>query len=256
MNLGAACYVSAYGTSPTYPAGFEARFLTLLLYAFILPTIWGFNLRWLPVFLGLRPVSESLLGFALVLSIVGVALTQAGSFHTAPWLFATASALSVGAFHLLRPAERPAKTSGVHASFSSFVRIAYVWLLVATTLGIVAAYLDQANGWTGGSRHALTVGFIATMVFAIGQRVVPAFGGMRVLYSRRLMFVCLLLLNLGCALRVGSEILAYESYWPPAWNILPWSAICELAAVTVFATNLLLTFRQPPAHQMNCGGAV
>jgi len=86
------------------------------------------------------------------------------------------------------------------------------------------------------------------MVFAVGQRVLPAFAGMRVLYSPRLMLTCLLLLNTGCLLRVSSEILAYENYWSPAWGILPVSAICELAAVTVFALNMLLTFKQPPAH--------
>jgi len=59
------------------------------------------------------------------------------------------------------------------------------------------------------------------MVFAVGQRVLPAFAGMRIVYSRRLMLSCLLLLNLGCALRVSSEILAYERYWPPAWSALP-----------------------------------
>ena len=65
-----------------------------------------------------------------------------------------------------------------------------------------------------------------------------------------LMLGCLLLLNLGCALRVSSEILAYEGYWLPAWSALPWSAVLELAAVTLFAANLVLTFKQPPAHQM------
>ena len=88
------------------------------------------------------------------------------------------------------------------------------------------------------------------MVFAVGQRVLPAFAGMRIVYSRRLMLSCLLLLNLGCALRVSSEILAYEGYWLPAWSALPWSAVLELAAVTLFAANLVLTFKQPPAHQM------
>ena len=70
------------------------------------------------------------------------------------------------------------------------------------------------------------------------------------------MLGCLLLLNLGCALRVSSEILAYEDYWPRAWSALPWSAVCELAAMTLFAANLLLTFRQPPAHEMNSKIAV
>jgi uncharacterized protein involved in response to NO len=120
--------------------------------------------------------------------------------------------------------------------------------LIAVALGICATYFDHANGWVGASRHALTVGFVATMVFAIGQRVLPAFAGMRVLYSPRLMLTCLLLLNTGCLLRVSSEILAYENYWSPAWKILPWSAICELMAVTIFAANMLLTFKQPPAH--------
>jgi hypothetical protein len=256
MNLLAATYVSLYGTAPAFPNGFETRFLTLLLYAFIVPTIWGFSARWLPVFLGLQPVNESLLRTALGLSITGVVLAQAGFFQVAPWLFAIAATLSAGAFHLFRAAERPAKTTGVHPAFSSFVRIAYLWLLLATTLGIGAAYFDRSNGWTGGSRHALTVGFISTMVFAIGQRILPAFAGMRVLYSRRLMLGCLLLLSLGCVVRVSSEILAYEGYWPRAWSALPWSAVCELAAVTLFAANLLLTFRQPPAHEMKSKSAV
>jgi hypothetical protein len=256
MNLLAGLYASVYGVTPTYPAGFESRFLTLLLYAFIVPTIWGFNLRWLPVFLGLRAVNERVLGFAVILNITGVALTLPGFSHTAPWLFAVAAALSAGAFHLLSPAERKSKTTGVHPSFSSFVRIAYLWLMVATILGICAAFLDHGNGWTGGSRHALTVGFISTMVFAVGQRVLPAFAGMRILYSPRLMLGCLLLLNLGCTLRVTSEILAYEGYWLPAWHALPYSAVCELAAVTLFAANLLFTFLQPPAHPMKCGGAL
>ena len=86
------------------------------------------------------------------------------------------------------------------------------------------------------------------MVFTIGQWVLPAFAGMRVLYSPPLMLTCLLLLNTGCLLRVNSEILAYENYWLPAWKILPVSAIFELAAVTVFGVNMLLTFKQPPAH--------
>jgi len=255
MNLLAALYVSVTATGPAFPAGFESRFLTLLAYAFIVPTIWGFSARWLPVFLGLKAVNEAVLRYALLLSIIGVALAEAGLFHIAPWVIAVAAATSVVAFHLFEQTERPAKTTGVHPSFPVFVRIAYIWLLIAAGLGICAAHLDHANGWVGASRHSLTVGFIATMVFAIGQRVLPAFAGMRVLYSPRLMLTCLLLLSIGCALRVSSEILAYEGYWLPAWNALPWSAICELAAVTVFATNLLLTFKQPPAHEIKAASA-
>lgn len=255
LNLSAAIYVSVKSAAPAFPSAFDSRFLALLGYGFIVPTVWGFSSRWLPVFLGLKPVAERTLKSALLLSITGVVIAQIGFFKIAPWLFAIAAAASVSAFHLLGPPERPAKTTGVHASFPTFVRVAYVWLLIATILGICAAYLDRANGWVGASRHALTVGFISTMVFSIGQRILPAFAGMRVLYSPRLMLSCLVLLNVGCSLRVSSEILAYEGYWAPAWKALPWSAILELTAVTVFAANLLLTFRQPPAHEMKPANA-
>ena len=255
LNLAATIAVSVKGAGPEFPANFESRFLTLVAYAFIVPTVWGFSARWLPVFLGLKEIDERLLRYALMLSFSGVVLAQAGVVDAAPWLIALAAAISVRAFHLFGPAERPAKTTGVHDSFPAFVRVAYLWLLIATMLGICAAYLDHANGWVGASRHSLTVGFIAAMVFAVGQRVLPAFAGMRVLYSSKLMLASLLLLNTGCTLRVVSQVLAYERYWMPAWNVLPWSAICELAAVAVFAANLLLTFKQPPAHEMNTANA-
>ena len=256
MNLAGSVDAFYSAAAPTLPAPFDARLLVMLSYGFIVPTILGFSARWLPVFLGLPPLREGLLRAALAVDLGGVLLAQAGLFKLAPWLLAAAAGLSVFALNLFVRPMRPAKTVGVHGSFPVFVRLAYGWFLIATTLGIAAAYLDRRNGWTGASRHALTVGFISTMVFSIGQRVLPAFGGMKVLYSPRLMLACLSLLSVGCALRVSSEILAYEGYWAPAWHVLPWSAICELTAVTVFAANLVLTFRQPPAHEMKPATAV
>lgn len=62
------------------------------------------------------------------------------------------------------------------------------------------------------------------------------------------MFWSLLLLQLGCALRVTFEPPAYENYWKPAWGLLPGSAVLELAAVLLFAWNIFATLLQPPAH--------
>jgi uncharacterized protein involved in response to NO len=248
MNLVVAVYVSLYDTGPAFPLIFEARFLALVSYAFIVPTVWGFSARWLPVFLGLKPLNDRMLSYVLLLSILGVLLMAVGLYQAAHWLLAIATVVAVTGFHLFERPLQHAKTASVHVSFPAFVRIAYVWLVIAAALGVCAVYFDRAHGWIGASRHALTVGFVSTMVFAIGQRVLPAFARMRVLYSPRLMLVCLLLINAGCMLRISSEILAYENYWLPAWKVLPWSAICELMAVTVFAANMLLTFKQPPAH--------
>jgi len=85
-------------------------------------------------------------------------------------------------------------------------------------------------------------------VFTIGQRVLPAFCGMRLLWSKELMFWSLALLNLGCLLRVSLEPVAYERDWQIAWRLLPVSAVVELTAVTLFALNLVGTLMQRPAH--------
>jgi hypothetical protein len=65
------------------------------------------------------------------------------------------------------------------------------------------------------------------------------------------MFAALLLLWLGCVLRVSSEVLAYQDIFAAAWKWLPSSALLELSAVTVFAINLIATFlSDPPSLQV------
>ena len=88
------------------------------------------------------------------------------------------------------------------------------------------------------------------MVFSVAQRVLPAFCGMRLLFSTRLMLLAALLLTAGCGLRVISEILAYQGYAAWAWHCLPVSAVIELTAVSLFAGNMVLTFIRPPAPQL------
>jgi hypothetical protein len=56
------------------------------------------------------------------------------------------------------------------------------------------------------------------------------------------MFLCLVLLQTGCTIRVLSEPLAYEGYLGFAWKTLPYSGMLELSAVLAFAANLVLTF--------------
>jgi hypothetical protein len=154
------------------------------------------------------------------------------------------------ALHVFEPSQLPAKTQGIHPSFPFFVRLCYVWLLTASGLSLWAAHADSNGGIWGASRHALTVGFLAGMIFAIGQRVLPAFCGMRQLFSIRLMFASMLTLNIGCLLRVSSEMPPYEGYSQAAWHALPCSAILELVAVTLFAVNMVWHSGQP-AHICN-----
>ena len=47
---------------------------------------------------------------------------------------------------------------------------------------------------------------------------------------------------------MSAEVLANQDYASWAWKVLPPSALLELAALTLFAVNLVATFVLQPAH--------
>ena len=237
---------------PEIPHWLDQRYLFLAAWGFPVLAVWGFNARWLPVFLGIREPSSDGLMAALAVSATGLTAALFGQLQIATLLLLIASILATLALSVFRRPIKPAKTKGVSPSFPAFVRGAYIWLLVAAALGVYAAQADAHGGIWGASRHALTVGFLSTMVFAIGQRVLPAFCGMRLLYSKGLMWASLTILNLGCLLRVASEVPAYEANLRAAWTLLPVSAVTELTAVTIFALNLGITLILPPPTTAFC----
>ena len=242
VNFGVSVYLALRAASPEIPAGLDQKYLVLQTWGFLVPFVWGFSAKWLPVFLGLRPTRGKLLLWAVAVNAVGVGTAFAGYPRVAVLLLLGAAVMAVVALQLFVAAARPAKVKGVHSSFPSFVRLAYGWTFVAAALAFWGASTSKAAGIWGASRHALTVGFLATMVFAIGQRVLPAFSGMKMLFNTKLMFGGLTLLTLGCMIRVSSEVLAYQGLVQSAWAWLPVSAVIEMTAVTLFAANLFATF--------------
>ncbi len=247
-NLAACVYLAFRGTSPALPHDLDQRYLTLITWGFLVPFVWGFSTKWMTVFLGLKPVRTRLLLSALVVNFTGVVLTLSGWGSQATVFFVVSTVLAIAALRMFEPSRQEPKTRGVHPSFPFFVRMGYGWLLVAALLAVGAALWDSSGGIWGASRHALTVGFIAVMVFSVGQRILPAFAGMRLLWSTRLMFAGLGFLTVGCTLRVFSEVLAYQHYTNWAWSVLPASALLELTGVTAFAMNILGTFILEPSH--------
>ncbi len=247
-NLAGNVYLALRGTGPAWPHGLDQRYLGLIAWGFLVPFVWGFSTKWMPVFLGLKPTRPKLLLAALVVNFSGVVLTLVGWGAQATVFFLVGAALAIAALRMFESAPQEAKTRGVHRSFPFFIRMAYAWLLVAAALGVCAARWDSSGGIWGASRHALTVGFIAVMVLSVGQRILPAFVGMRLLWSPRLMFAGLALLTIGCTLRVSSEVLAYQGYADWAWSVLPVSAVLELAGITSFAMNIFGTFILEPSH--------
>jgi len=246
LNLGASIELTLHASSPAFPHEFDQRYLIVSTWGFLVPMVWGFSSRWLPVFMGLRPLRGSWVLVAAGLNTAGIVAGFFERFTAAGVLLLSGAVMAVIAIRFFEPAAKPAKTINVHGSFPIFIRVAYGWLLIAAALSIWASRIGEAPGIWGASRHALTVGFIAAMVFCVGQRVLPSFCGMRVLWSPKLMLLMLVLLMTGCTLRVSSEIMAYQNYAAWAWKVLPVSALIELTAVVLFAVNLIATFLRPP----------
>jgi hypothetical protein len=247
-NVAGTFYLAFRGATPALPHGMDQRFLALMAWGFLVPFVWGFSAKWMAVFLGLKPLRQGLLLSAVLVNLFGVILAVAGAALPASCLFLLGALLAIAALRMFEPSVTEAKTRGIHSSFPFFVRMAYAWLLVAAALGLAAAQWDTSGGIWGASRHALTVGFISVMILGVGQRILPAFAGMRLLWSTKLMFGGLALVTLGCTLRVSCEVIAYQGYANWAWTLLPVSALCELAGLTMFAINILGTFMLVPSH--------
>lgn len=234
--------LALHGADRSFPHALDQKYLMLLGWGFLVPVVWGFSARWFHAFLAISKPDTRLFRTALALDLIGVSFGVCGVPKAATVLLAFGAIASGLALHLAQRPHGSAKVQGIHPSFPAFVRVTYLWLAIAGAMCIWAAFADQHGGIWGASRHALTVGFAATMVFAIGPRILPHFGGVERIFSKRLMFLSLLLLQTGCTLRVSCEPLAYEGILSLAWKALPLSGTLELAGVLTFAVNLAFTF--------------
>lgn len=246
--------LSLGGSSPAFPPGFDSTFLILSIWGFPVLIAWGFTAHWMPVFLGLKPLRSKLAVFALTATVLGIIAAIASAYLTSSIILFAAAVLMVFALRIFESPEKPAKTQGVHRSFPVFMQIAYAWLLGASLLLVWAALEPGSVGIGGAGRHAITVGFLMTMVFTVAPRMLPAFLGRKKLFSASLMFLALLLTNTGCLLRVSSEIIAYQHYASWAWVLLPVSATLELTGVAFFTINMIGTFLgRPLIDSAMCG---
>jgi uncharacterized protein involved in response to NO len=224
------------------PEVFNRTFLSLGLWVFCLPVVLGFSARFLPALLGLTQPSRNGARLTLALTALSAALWIADWLlpaTAASFLTAVAGVWTIRVFH---PAIQAPKTRAVDSLYPYFARIAFAWLLVSGIL----AFGASRGGMLGASRHAFTVGFLSTMILAVGPRILPSFLNSRELKSTLLMRISLFLLTSGCLVRVLSEPLAYGGRLPFAWSLLPASAVAELTALFLFAVNLAWTLLSPP----------
>ncbi len=71
MNFGVALFLALRGASPELPHRFDQSLLVFQTWGFLVPFVWGFSAKWLPVFLGLRPVRGRRLLWAVGSEFIG-----------------------------------------------------------------------------------------------------------------------------------------------------------------------------------------
>jgi len=195
----------------------------------------------------------ALMNLSLVLDIV----SYVGVVRTHDWYFtigleaayfmmplwAVLLALQVGVFG------RPGNTD---RSFK-FIQAAYVWLVIATAMmplfPLYSALTHQvfAHSYMGAQRHAITVGFISLMILGVSARVVPILAGAN---SRKMdaLWGPFLLLNLGCAGRVGLQILT--DFGPKvAYPLIGMTGFIEVTALAWWGIGLWRVMNLAHTHR-------
>jgi len=224
-------------------ATFQAPLRDLQIHGLALCMILAVSQRFFPPFLGI-PETGSRRGWLglgaiaaglLLESTLFVALRLTGDHRWAGGLYLGWVLLAVGALTVALPWRlwrAPARNGGS----ATFIRLGYAWLgLSFAMLLLLPAYqavsgIPFSHAYYGAIRHAVTVGFVSQMIVGVSTLVVPLTPRTATLRPT------LVLLNLGCLLRVSLQI---ASDWiPAAFRVIGASGVLELLALVLWAAVL------------------
>lgn len=134
-----------------------------------------------------------------------------------------------------------------HAPLDFYPPLAFGWLLVSLLLMTGGVIYEATFGtplshaYMGAVRHALTVGFMATLILGVGQRILPVLDR-TVLAIPALVIPIFVLVGAGNLLRVSSELAIL--FTPTAFGVMPISAVLEWSALLLFTINVAATMFQ------------
>ncbi len=231
--------------------------MELAIFGFALNAIYGFGLRLLSGIVGSGTPRGGAVEATFWLHNSGVLLMVlarlTGAASLGPWgvaalaLAAFSYAFGMRGFVPVRgTVPRPEVGPGL---LRRYVQLAFLWLLAGFVLLLLGDLYEATHGlvpphpYLGAIRHGLTVGFMTTLILGVGQRLLPVLGH-TLLPWPRLVLPTFLLIGFGNLLRVLAELATLVS--PPAFAIMPWSAVLELAALLLFTANALRTLWPPP----------
>ncbi len=237
------------------PRAFYSPFVHVFFLGFVFMFIFGVNIRTVYAFLDVktpRPTAVNTTFWLLNLIIPFYFITNTLNYQFPFLLKASYFTIYVVAFSLLtfvygiRVFERSTRELEdvvMDRSYAKTIRAAYVWLIIGVVIlgakPFLMAFSEQQYLFHGAANHALAVGFITMMIIGYASKMVPTFKGVN-MYSIKLSDVTFYLINLGCFLRVFTQIMIGISggfYY----SLIGFSGWIEFVAIGVFGYNIWKT---------------
>ena len=221
------------------PALQDALWIHAAFFGFIANMIFGFSLRVLPHFLGLRESKTWVANVAFVLWNVAIFLRY--PLERLAWaasvLEAVAIVLFVWALGVFARRRTKIEIKGVDNTFAWFVYLGYAWLLIA----VATPFHADVFRLSASSRHTMAIGFITPLIFGVSYRVLPIFNGVN-LWSTRLMRASFWHLAAGSTLAFSMALNnVFETTWSYAWSGI--AGYLVFAALLMFTVNIAMTLR-------------
>ncbi len=250
----------------SYSEPMRQLLMELAIFGFTVNAIYGFGQRLLSGIVGSATPRGGAIELTFWLHNGGLLLILLSHVGWQPWLDAVAvAALTAAAFayaigmrgflRVRRTTPRPEVGQGLLARY---VQLAFFWLLAGMALLLggdcyaAATAQEPPHAYLGAVRHALTVGFMTTLILGVGQRLLPILGHTLLAWPR-LVAPTFVLIAAGNLLRVVSEMATLS--FAPSFAIMPFSALLELTALTLFAANIVRTLWPAPDPLVRTGQA-
>jgi hypothetical protein len=221
------------------PALADALWIHVAFFGFIANMIFGFSLRVLPHFLGLRDPKTWAANVAFVSWNAAIFLRY--PVEQLAWiasvLEAVAIVLFVWALGIFARRRTKIEIQGVDNTFAWFVKLGYAWLLIAAATPFHADVFRLSAS----ARHTMAIGFVTPLIFGVSYRVLPIFNGVN-LWSNRLMRASFWCLAAGSTLAFSMALnRVFETAWSYVWSAI--AGFLVFAALVMFAVNIAMTLR-------------
>jgi len=191
------------------------------------------------------------LNAALVGNVVGFVLMRSVGHAWAALWYGSVLVMAITVVHLVAGWQIYGPARDADRSLK-YLRTAYVWLFISLAMlvflpvyqfgilsrlapGSTAANIGFSHAYYGAIRHAVTVGFVSLMIMGVSAKVAPTLAGIDV-HKLNKLWLPLVLLNIGCALRVITQILT--DYSATVFPISGMSGLLELTALTIWGVHL------------------